>query len=318
MMLFPYHVNHLTLNWHVPLHRGAMQFLARHCTVINLDCPGAGLSAPLRGELSLERLSQAVDAVREAVRAPRLGVCAMGAAGLIACHYAARYPQRVSRLVFIASGESDTNRQLLHLRHRAPHVEAEARGAVLGGVGDGRNARALTAVARASLDAVALAAWERLLRRESLLALARDVDVPALCLHAADDRLVSLPANRALAEHLQNATLRLVPANSGMDVWRDRAAVAEIVRFLRGDSDAQALRVRRPSHVAYPAGLSPREVEVIRLIGIGRTNRQIAEELFVSAHTVSYHLRNIFAKTGASNRTEAATFALESGLASRR
>ena len=36
-MLFPYHVNHLTLNWRVPLHRGAMQFLARHFAVINLD-----------------------------------------------------------------------------------------------------------------------------------------------------------------------------------------------------------------------------------------------------------------------------------------
>jgi len=52
-MLFPYHVNHLTLNWRVPLHRGAMQFLARHFAVINLDFPGAGLSRPLDGDLSL-------------------------------------------------------------------------------------------------------------------------------------------------------------------------------------------------------------------------------------------------------------------------
>jgi hypothetical protein len=51
-MLFPYHVNHLTLNWRVPLHRGAIEFLARHFTIINLDFRGAGLSDPLIRELA--------------------------------------------------------------------------------------------------------------------------------------------------------------------------------------------------------------------------------------------------------------------------
>jgi DNA-binding NarL/FixJ family response regulator len=46
----------------------------------------------------------------------------------------------------------------------------------------------------------------------------------------------------------------------------------------------------------------------------GKTNPQIAEELYISVNTVSHHLRGIFAKTGSANRTEAAAFALRSGL----
>lgn len=318
-MLFPYHVNHLTLNWRVPLHRGAMQCLARDFTVLNLDFPGAGLSRPLGGDLSLASLSDALHAVRDAAGVQRLGLCAMGAAGLVACHFAARHPERVTGLVLIASGESHANRQLLHLRQDAPEVEAELRGALLSGVGDKRNALALAEVARASLEASTLAKWERLLQREDLLTLAATVSVPVLYVHAAADHLVPMAAARTLVSRLANATLRIVPAKSGMDVWRNRAAVREIVHFLKtGSAPTPTLtRSRTPSHRgSHPAGLSDREVEVIRLLAAGRTNQQIADDLFISVNTVSYHLRNIFAKTGASNRTEAAAFAFEAGLAS--
>lgn len=64
----------------------------------------------------------------------------------------------------------------------------------------------------------------------------------------------------------------------------------------------------------YPSGLSAREVQVLRLIAAGRTNAEIAEELVISPHTVSRHVSNIFAKTGAANRAEAAAFAVERQL----
>ena len=316
-LLFPYHVNHLTLNWRVPLHRGAMQFLARHFTVINLDFPGAGLSRPFNGRLSLASLSKALEAVRQSVGIERLALCAMGAAGLIACHFSARHQQRVTRLVFIATGESDANRQLLHLRKGSPQVEAELRGALLGGVGDKRNARALADVARESLAASTLAAWERLLQRESLLTIADRVSAPVLYVHAASDHLVPHSAAQALVDRLRDATLSVVSAKSGMDVWRNRAAVREIVRFLKpapGLEPADGRSPQRSRRTAYPAGLSEREAEVIRLLAIGRTSQQISDDLFISLNTVSYHLRNIFAKIGASNRTEAAAFAFEAGI----
>ena len=64
----------------------------------------------------------------------------------------------------------------------------------------------------------------------------------------------------------------------------------------------------------YPAGLTQREAEVLRLIATGRGNRDIAETLFISQYTVASHIRNILTKVGAANRTEAATFAIHHGL----
>ncbi len=66
---------------------------------------------------------------------------------------------------------------------------------------------------------------------------------------------------------------------------------------------------------AYPDGLTQREVEVLQLIAAGKTDREIAEELFISVRTVGYHVGNILNKTTSSNRTEAATYASRNGLA---
>jgi class 3 adenylate cyclase/DNA-binding CsgD family transcriptional regulator len=69
----------------------------------------------------------------------------------------------------------------------------------------------------------------------------------------------------------------------------------------------------RPTH-AYPGGLTKREVEVLRLIAAGRSNQHIADELVISLNTVLKHVSNIFAKTGAANRAEAAIYASRHGL----
>ena len=62
------------------------------------------------------------------------------------------------------------------------------------------------------------------------------------------------------------------------------------------------------------AGLSEREVEVLRLIAAGKTNKEIAFALFISEKTVHNHVSSILAKIGVSNRVEAAAFALRSVL----
>ena len=64
----------------------------------------------------------------------------------------------------------------------------------------------------------------------------------------------------------------------------------------------------------YPGGLTQREVEVLRLVAVGKTNQDIANELFISVKTVGYHVGNILNKTASSNRTEAATYASQHGL----
>jgi len=66
-----------------------------------------------------------------------------------------------------------------------------------------------------------------------------------------------------------------------------------------------------------PGGLTAREVEVIKLLASGKSNKDIAEELFLSPKTVARHLSNIFAKTGSGTRAAATAFAYDNGLMGR-
>jgi HD-GYP domain-containing protein (c-di-GMP phosphodiesterase class II) len=63
-----------------------------------------------------------------------------------------------------------------------------------------------------------------------------------------------------------------------------------------------------------PAGLTPREIEVLRLLARGLSNKQIAAKLVIASKTVGNHIEHIYAKTGASNRAGAGLFAMQHGL----
>jgi len=69
-----------------------------------------------------------------------------------------------------------------------------------------------------------------------------------------------------------------------------------------------------PKAPEYPDGLTQREVEVLRLVAGGKTDRDIAEALFISARTVTTHVSNIFNKINAVNRAQAASYATREGL----
>ncbi len=70
----------------------------------------------------------------------------------------------------------------------------------------------------------------------------------------------------------------------------------------------------KPSRSAWPAGLSDREVEVLRLICRGATKAQVADRLSISASTVDHHVRHIYEKAGVQTRAGATLFALEHDL----
>ena len=65
---------------------------------------------------------------------------------------------------------------------------------------------------------------------------------------------------------------------------------------------------------SYPAGLSGREVEVLRLVAQGLSNAAVAERLFVSRRTVSTHLTSVYTKLGVATRAAATRFAVEHNL----
>ena len=111
-------------------------------------------------------------------------------------------------------------------------------------------------------------------------------------------RLVGL-ACRALGDE-ESAALELAAAR---EVFERLAAAPDLARIDLLD------RTAPDSH-----GLSARELEVLRLVAAGKTNREIASELVVSEHTVARHLQNIFAKLGVTSRTAATAFAFQHEL----
>jgi ATP/maltotriose-dependent transcriptional regulator MalT len=154
------------------------------------------------------------------------------------------------------------------------------------------------------------------------------------------------PYVRALAAYADGSVLvaggearaALGPLRLALSLWRELDAPYETARTRTwiglacraiGDEDAAALEfdaARRafeklgatPLAAGSPAaavgGLSPREVEVVRLLAAGKSNRAIASQLFISEKTVARHVSNIFAKLGVSTRAAATAYAYEHGL----
>jgi DNA-binding NarL/FixJ family response regulator len=77
---------------------------------------------------------------------------------------------------------------------------------------------------------------------------------------------------------------------------------------------AAAGHARTAPTVARPAGLTEREVDVLRLIARGRSNKQVARELGISAKTVGTHVEHVYAKAGVTTRAGATLFAMEHDL----
>ena len=104
--------------------------------------------------------------------------------------------------------------------------------------------------------------------------------------------------------------LHLMAAESGTRF--DRQAVDALARTLDVPLAIHATRAR----AEWPAGLTDREVDVLRALATGASRRAIAEQLVVSEHTVRHHLEHIYAKLAVGTRVEATLFALEHDLLS--
>jgi DNA-binding NarL/FixJ family response regulator len=95
----------------------------------------------------------------------------------------------------------------------------------------------------------------------------------------------------------------------------DPAVQARLLEAARAGVRAERGRHTIPT-APLPDGLTEREAEVLALIAQGRSNGEIAQELYVAEATVKTHVNRILAKTGARDRTQAAAYAHQHGLVS--
>jgi DNA-binding CsgD family transcriptional regulator len=172
----------------------------------------------------------------------------------------------------------------------------------------------------------------------NLAAVAADVGAPvlhamamqataALSLHRGDPRDALDAAQQAtsawadLEAPYEHARSRLLGALACRDLGdRDTAhlevdAARQTFERLGAAPDLDQLKALFPAVKPPPAGnLTQRQIEVLALVAAGRANREIAEQLNVSEHTVRRHLQDIFHKIGVTSRTAATAFAYKHGL----
>jgi DNA-binding NarL/FixJ family response regulator len=143
-----------------------------------------------------------------------------------------------------------------------------------------------------------------------------DGDVRGIAVHLAS----RIAARTDSAEILVSGTTRELAAGSGLE-FVDRGE-----QTFRGVSEPRRIYAvvaarsaateegAEGGRTAYPAGLTAREVEVLRLIALGLSDSEAARRLFVSVRTVNAHVRSIYRKLGIRSRAAAARFAAENGL----
>jgi DNA-binding NarL/FixJ family response regulator len=130
-------------------------------------------------------------------------------------------------------------------------------------------------------------------------------------------RLQALPM---IARSHEGQALALLARDQPGDRSEARVLLEQVVATaqnlgIHGLGERASALLKELAAPAWPAGLSGREVEVLRLIAAGRSNRAIAQALYISPNTVLRHVSNIFTKTGVANRAEAAAYATRQGLA---
>ncbi len=315
-------LGNLVAQWRVPAFRRAYTALSRRLTLLLYDGRGMGSSdrridlTDLGVEAHLRDLRAVVDA------AGVEHVCLLGYYHSVttAVAFAAEAPERVSRMILFGGAarlrdamSPAQTQALLSLVDQDWDVFADAAATTWLGWGAGESGRRVAEMFRtAASPAVA----------QAFFAAARDTDVtgllsravaPTLVLHRQGERQIPAEVSRRLAEALPDADLVQLPGSTPTlfveDVDGDVALVTEFV------TSGRIPGAPRSPALPPPAGITPRELDVLRLLADGDSNAEIARRLGIQVHTVERHAANLYRKIGARGRADAATYAVRKGLA---
>ena len=305
-------VSHLEEEWDDPLARRFYEDLARTHTVVRYDRLGAGLSDRELGEpASIDLDTRVLRAVIQASGGGPVSMFACSCSSIVTARLAAQAPESIERVVFFGSfvSRSDlpevTRRSLVDfVRVNWPLATQMLAGLILPHA-SGDEIAALSRHKRRAADAETAAAFLELELFGDARPFVGNVTMPSLVLHRRGDRTVPIARGRELASLLPNARFVALSGDSHLPHVDDQR---EVQRALAGFLDDAP-----PLDANGDSPLSKREAEVLRLVSVGLSNREIASSLVLSEHTVHRHVANILRKLTQSSRAAAAAHATRVG-----
>ena len=320
-------LSHVEFDGRSPVWAHWLRELSREHTYIRYDQRGCGLSDWAPPSVSLEAWVGDLEAVVDALGLKRFVLLGMSQGGAIAISYAARHPEKVSRLVLLGAFAQGRLR-----RASTPEDREEAETLLkLVRNGWGRDNPAFrqlfttqfipggtreqhqwfNELERISATPENAAAIIETTYHIDVTELAEAVAVPTLVFHARNDARIPFEEGRRLAALIPGA--RFVPLESQNHVLLDTEPAWS--RFL---TETRAFLAMPDPQSDEPrlaaAGLTPSEREVLVLVARGIDNGAIAEALGKSEKTVRNQVSSIFAKLGVRSRAEAIVLAREAGL----
>ena len=330
----PNWMTHLEYEWETPVWRHWWQELARDYTVVRFDQRGSGLSDWNIPEATFESWVTDLEAVIEATAVEEFALLGVSQGGPAAIEYAVRHPERVSKMVLYGAysrgslyrGRSpEEHRALVTLtREGWGRDNAAYRQMFTSQFMPGATAEQMqwfNELQRISTTGANAARVQEIGSHINVVDRLHLVQAPTLVIHARGDARVPFDEGRQLASLIPNAYLVPLDSSNHLTLADEPAwetLIANVRHFLTVGTPVPDEPDQSEMPQVNAGDLTPREIEVLRLIAEGRSNQEIAQELVISINTVTNHVKNILGKTGSANRTEAASFAHRHGLTSSR
>jgi DNA-binding NarL/FixJ family response regulator len=305
----------------IPLLNDVYARMARRVRLVLYDGRGSGHSQREVTDLSFEAELRDLEAVVAASRATRFALFGYYHSVPTALAYAARHPDRVTHLVlfggtargFDAMSPAETQ-ALLSLIERNWDLFVESAAHLWMGWEAGEHGRLMAEMFRGATTPAVTRAVMTASEGTDVSAELPKVTAPTLVMTSRSSRQMPPELNRALARALPNGRIGLMAGNAtSLFAEASDADVDQMLDFLTDVPTDTPLDRLRPA-AADPEGLTPREVEVLRLVAGGGTNAEIAHQLGLSVHTVERHAANLYRKVGARGRADATAYAVRRGL----
>lgn len=320
------YLTHLEHDWKSPVWRHWLDDLSERYRLIRYDERGCGLSDWDVDEFSMHAWVRDLETVVDGLGLDRFALLGISQGGAVAAEYTVSHPDRVTHLVLYGSYLQG---RLVRSQTSEDRKEAELLIDLIR-MGWGKDNPAFRAVfsslfmpsappsqidafnelQRLTTSPENAARFERAFYEIDVSTSATEVKTPTLVLHSRLDSMVPFEEGRRFAGAISGA--KFVTIDSDNHIIQDDESWQQFLSAI-ADFLPHRLEAQESSRLGQ---LTPRELEVLGEIALGKANAEIADSLFISPNTVRNHVNRIFSKLGVSDRAQAIVLARDEGLLS--